>query len=274
MQVILQVLTCSVFLAAIAHAVVLMVCTGWRYTLAWYDPLFPTMFSAVGTFLLYVTIADAVLIQLRPEEDLDSGGYWLIIIFGLMMPMAMAGALSTIRAPSPRRTLSKVSRFVDHSLRGALLCEKQARMIPPPPAHAVLVCFPGRSHGHPPDGSGQAAVVQGSLQSAEFPEWFTAWGCDGGTPSCGIAGDVVRATKPLDLFMPPPAHVSLLPGNPKGCELECTRTPPLDELTRCTRWKPLALEGSHAPLAAHEDHLKSRSRFFLFCVFYVPVLTT
>lgn len=166
-QVILQVLTCSVFLAAIAHTVVLMVCTGWRYTLAWYDPLFPAAFSALGMFLLYVTIADAVLIQLRPQEDLDTSGYWLIIIFGLMMPMAMAGALS----PESQQLVLpplQVPCFVDHLLREALLYEIQTR-ITSPPAHAVL-SFPGRSHGHPPDGSGQAAVVQETLQPAEFLE--------------------------------------------------------------------------------------------------------
>ena len=81
------------FLAATAHAVVLMVCTGWRYTLAWYDPLFPAGFSAVGMLLLYITIADAVYIQLRTEEDLRSGGYWCVIVFGLMMPMFSAGPM-------------------------------------------------------------------------------------------------------------------------------------------------------------------------------------
>ncbi|CAN0197809.1 unnamed protein product [Pylaiella littoralis] len=96
-QVILQVATCSVFLAAIAHAVVLMVCTGWRYTLAWYDPLFPAGFSAVGMFLLYVTIADAIMIKLRPREDLDTVGYWVVIIFGLMLPMGLAGPTATLQ---------------------------------------------------------------------------------------------------------------------------------------------------------------------------------
>lgn len=85
------------FLAAIAHTVVLMVCTGWRYTLAWYDPLFPAAFSAFGMFLLYVTIADAVLIRLRPREDLDTVGYWMVVIFGLMMPMALAGPTATLQ---------------------------------------------------------------------------------------------------------------------------------------------------------------------------------
>lgn len=96
-QVILQVVTCSVFLAAIAHTVVLMVCTGWRYTLAWYDPLFPAGFSAVGMFLLYVTIADALLIRLRPAEDLHTVGYWMVVLFGLMMPMALAGPTATLQ---------------------------------------------------------------------------------------------------------------------------------------------------------------------------------
>ncbi|CAN0051790.1 unnamed protein product, partial [Laminaria digitata] len=92
-QIILQVVTCSVFLAAIAHAVVLMVCTGWRYTLTWYDPLFAAGFSAAGMLLLYITIADAVLIQLRADMDLNSAGYWCIVIFGLMMPMFFAGPM-------------------------------------------------------------------------------------------------------------------------------------------------------------------------------------
>eukprot|EP00903_Cladosiphon_okamuranus_P005911 g5844.t1 len=96
-QVILQVVTCSVFLAAIAHTVVLMVCTGWRYTLAWYDPLFPAAFSALGMFLLYFTIADAILVRLRPREDLDTVGYWMVVIFGLMMPMALAGPTATLQ---------------------------------------------------------------------------------------------------------------------------------------------------------------------------------
>eukprot|EP00904_Undaria_pinnatifida_P005839 jgi/Undpi1/2385/HiC_scaffold_13.g05766.m1 len=96
-QVILQVVTCSVFLAATAHAVVLMVCTGWRYTLAWYDPLFPAGFSAVGMLLLYITIADAVLIQLRADEDLDTAGYWCVVIFGLMMPMFFAGPMAILQ---------------------------------------------------------------------------------------------------------------------------------------------------------------------------------
>lgn len=90
-------MTASVFLAAIAHTVVLMVCTGWRYTLAWYDPLFPAGFSAVGMFLLYLTIADAILIQLRPDEDVDTVGYWMIILFGLMMPMGLAGPTATLQ---------------------------------------------------------------------------------------------------------------------------------------------------------------------------------
>ncbi|CAM9817192.1 unnamed protein product [Ectocarpus sp. 6 AP-2014] len=96
-QMVLQVVTASVFLAAIAHTVVLMVCTGWRYTLAWYDPLFPAGFSAVGMFLLYLTIADAILIRLRPQEDLHTVGYWMIIIFGLMCPMALAGPTATLQ---------------------------------------------------------------------------------------------------------------------------------------------------------------------------------
>lgn len=96
-QVVLQTVTCAVFLAAIVHTTVLMICTGWRYTLAWYDPLFPAGFSAVGICLLVVTIADAVLIQLRPREDLDSSGYWVLIIFGLCMPMALAGPTVTLQ---------------------------------------------------------------------------------------------------------------------------------------------------------------------------------
>lgn len=96
-QVILQVVTASVFLAAIAHTVVLMVCTGWRYTLAWYDPLFPAGFSAIGMVLLYLTIADAILIQLRPDEDVDTVGYWMIVIFGLMFPMGLAGPTATLQ---------------------------------------------------------------------------------------------------------------------------------------------------------------------------------
>lgn len=96
-QIILQMVTCSVFLAATAHAVLLMVCTGWRYTLAWYDPLFPAGFSAAGMLLLYITIADAVLIQFRADEDLDSLGYWCVIIFGLMMPMFFAGPMAILQ---------------------------------------------------------------------------------------------------------------------------------------------------------------------------------
>ncbi|CAM9386693.1 unnamed protein product [Hapterophycus canaliculatus] len=96
-QVILQVVTASVFLAAIAHTVVLMVCTGWRYTLAWYDPLFPAGFSAIGMILLYFTIADAILLQLRPDEDVDTVGYWMIIIFGLMFPMGLAGPTAILQ---------------------------------------------------------------------------------------------------------------------------------------------------------------------------------
>eukprot|EP00752_Nemacystus_decipiens_P007146 g6399.t1 len=105
-QVILQVVTCSVFLASVAHTVVLMVCTGWRYTLAWYDPLFPAASSAFGFFLLYVTIADAVLIRLRPREDLDTVGYWMVVIFGLMMPMAFAGPTATLQMVLHKRGLS------------------------------------------------------------------------------------------------------------------------------------------------------------------------
>lgn len=89
--------TCSVFLAAIAHTIVLMVCTGWRYTLAWYDPLFPAVFSAVGFLLVYITIADAVLIQLRPKADVDTADYWCIVIFGLCLPMFLAGPTATLQ---------------------------------------------------------------------------------------------------------------------------------------------------------------------------------
>lgn len=74
-----------------------MVCTGWRYTLAWYDPLFPMGFSAFGMFLLYVTIADAIMIRMRPREDLDTVGYWVVIIFGLMLPMGLAGPTATLQ---------------------------------------------------------------------------------------------------------------------------------------------------------------------------------
>ena len=70
---------------------------GWRYTLTWYDPLFAAGFSAVGMLLLYITIADAVFIQLRAEEDLESAGYWCVIIFGLMMPMFFAGPMATLQ---------------------------------------------------------------------------------------------------------------------------------------------------------------------------------
>lgn len=97
-QVILQVVTCSVFLAAIAHTVVLLVCTGWRYTLTWYDPLFPTVFSALGTVLLYMTLADAILVRLRPTgEGLDTAGYWTTVLFALNLPLALAGPLVTVQ---------------------------------------------------------------------------------------------------------------------------------------------------------------------------------
>eukprot|EP00903_Cladosiphon_okamuranus_P005909 g5843.t1 len=97
-QVILQVVTCSVFLAAVAHSVVLMVCTGWRYTLTWYDPLFPTVFSAVGAVLLYMTLANAILVRLRPTgEDLDTAGYWSTVLFALNLPLALAGPLVTVQ---------------------------------------------------------------------------------------------------------------------------------------------------------------------------------
>lgn len=87
--------TCSVFLAAIAHTIVLMLCTGWRYTLTWYDPLFPTAFSALGGVLLYITLANAILIRLPASEDVDTVGYWMIVIFGLYLPMALAGPMAT-----------------------------------------------------------------------------------------------------------------------------------------------------------------------------------
>lgn len=119
---ILQVVTCSVFLAAIAHTVVLMVCTGWRYTLAWYDPLFPAAFSAMGMFLLYVTIADAILIRLRPREDLDTVGYWMVVIFGLMMPMALAGPTATLQM-----VLHKFSWCNKHLHRRDSLSESASR---------------------------------------------------------------------------------------------------------------------------------------------------
>lgn len=90
-------MTCSTFLAAVAHTVVLMVCTGWRYTLTWYDPLFSTVFSALGAILLYITLADAILIRLRPGEDLDTVGYWMVILFALNLPMALAGPLATVQ---------------------------------------------------------------------------------------------------------------------------------------------------------------------------------
>lgn len=97
-QVILQVVTCSVFLAAIAHSLVLLVCTGWRYTLTWYDPLFPTVFSALGTVLLYMTLANAILVRLRPTgEDLDTAGYWTTVLFALNLPLALAGPLVTVQ---------------------------------------------------------------------------------------------------------------------------------------------------------------------------------
>lgn len=97
-QVILQVVTCSVFLAAVAHSLVLLVCTGWRYTLTWYDPLFPTVFSAVGTVLLYMTLANTILVRLRPTgEDLDTAGYWSTVLFALNLPLALAGPLVTIQ---------------------------------------------------------------------------------------------------------------------------------------------------------------------------------
>lgn len=97
-QVILQVVTCSVFLAAIAHSLVLLVCTGWRYTLTWYDPLFPTVFSALGTVLLYMTLANAILVRLRPTgEDLDTAGYWSTVLFALNLPIALAGPLVTVQ---------------------------------------------------------------------------------------------------------------------------------------------------------------------------------
>ncbi len=97
-QVILQVITCSVFLAAIAHSVVLLVCTGWRYTLTWYDPLFPTVISAAGTVLLYITLAKAILLRLRPAgEDLDTAGFWSTRLFALNLPMALAGPLVTVQ---------------------------------------------------------------------------------------------------------------------------------------------------------------------------------
>lgn len=96
-QVVLLTVTCAVFLAAIVHTTVLMICTGWRYTLAWYDPLFPAGFSAVGICLLVVTIADAVLVQLRPHLDIDTPGYWVLIIFGLCMPLALAGPTVTLQ---------------------------------------------------------------------------------------------------------------------------------------------------------------------------------
>ncbi|CAM9298576.1 unnamed protein product [Scytosiphon promiscuus] len=96
-QIILQAVTFSVFLAAIAHTILLMVCTGWRYTLTWYDPLFPTAFSALGGVLLYITIADAILIRLPASEDVDTVGYWVIVVFGLYLPMALAGPMVTVQ---------------------------------------------------------------------------------------------------------------------------------------------------------------------------------
>ncbi|CAN0283653.1 unnamed protein product [Ascophyllum nodosum] len=95
-QAILQAVTCCVFLSASAHTVLLMVCTGKKYTLAWYDPLFSVGFTVTGLVLLYVTIADAVLIALR-LENVHKAGYWCFVIFGMLMPMFLAGPLTVLQ---------------------------------------------------------------------------------------------------------------------------------------------------------------------------------
>lgn len=90
-------MTFGVFLSAIVHTAILMMSTGWRYTLNWYDPVFPGLTSAVGLCLLLVTVADAVLIELRPAVDINDSSYWYIIVCGLGLPMVIAAFVVTLQ---------------------------------------------------------------------------------------------------------------------------------------------------------------------------------
>lgn len=103
-KVVLQAVTCSVFLSAVAHTALLMASTGRRYTLARYDPIFSLGFSAAGFLLLYVTIADAVLIAFRPVEDINTAGFWCFVIFGMCLPMFLAGPLVVLQMVLPTFT--------------------------------------------------------------------------------------------------------------------------------------------------------------------------
>lgn len=104
LKVVLQAVTCSVFLSAVAHTSLLMASTGRRYILARYDPIFSLGFSAAGFLLLFVTIADAVLIAFRPVEDIDTAGFWCIVIFGMCLPMFLAGPLVVLQIVLPNLT--------------------------------------------------------------------------------------------------------------------------------------------------------------------------
>lgn len=84
-------------MAAIAHIAVLMMSTGWFYTLNWYDPIAPGIASAVGLVLLLVTVADAVYLELRPDVVLTDGKYWYIVIFGLLVPLLVAGVVASVQ---------------------------------------------------------------------------------------------------------------------------------------------------------------------------------
>lgn len=74
-----------------------MMSTGWKYTLNWYDPIWPGITSALGLGLLLVTVADAVLIEVRPDTDLDDPEYWYIVLLGLLLPILLSGLVVMVQ---------------------------------------------------------------------------------------------------------------------------------------------------------------------------------
>lgn len=98
---ILQTVTFGVFLSAIIHTAVLMMSTGWKYTLNWSDPIWPGLTSALGLGLLLITVADAVLIELRPGDDLDDPDYWYIVLLGLLLPVVFSALVVSFQMCLP-----------------------------------------------------------------------------------------------------------------------------------------------------------------------------